>query len=128
VGALGDGRDPERPVRDQALTTVDARIDRELDTVKRLPLVHQAEPSWSRIHRLLPVAWVRGEKIGQINAEPTGEVIAANSCILKLLGFARQGTIARPMFKGNGHDTVEHLGNLRRCEAEIAVSPVPYRC
>ena len=51
MGALGDGRDPERPVRDQALTTVDARIDRELDTVKRLPLVHQAEPSWSRIHR-----------------------------------------------------------------------------
>jgi hypothetical protein len=27
VGSLGDGRDPERPVRDQALTPVDARID-----------------------------------------------------------------------------------------------------
>ena len=24
MGSLGDGRDPERPVRDQALTTVDA--------------------------------------------------------------------------------------------------------
>ena len=43
MGSLGDGRDPERPVRDQALTTVDARIDRELYTAKRLPLVHQAE-------------------------------------------------------------------------------------
>src|SRR6516165_8353455 len=54
VGSLGEGRDPERPVRDQALTTVDARIDRELDTAKRLPLVHQAEAIMEQDPPLLP--------------------------------------------------------------------------
>ena len=37
LGSLGDGRDPERPVRDQALTTIVARIDREVDSAERLP-------------------------------------------------------------------------------------------
>lgn len=59
MGSLGDGRDPERPVRDQALTTVDARIDRELDTAERLPLVRQSEAIMERDPPLLPVTWKR---------------------------------------------------------------------
>jgi 6-phosphogluconate dehydrogenase-like protein len=41
MGSLGDGGDPERPVQDQALTTVDARIASRY--AKRLPLVDHAE-------------------------------------------------------------------------------------
>ena len=59
MGSLGDGRDPERPVRDQALTAVDARADRELDTAERLPLVDQAEAIMEQEPPLLPVAWER---------------------------------------------------------------------
>ena len=59
MGSLGEGRDPERPVRDQALTTVDARIDRELYTAERLPLVDQAEAIMEQEPPLLPVAWER---------------------------------------------------------------------
>ena len=59
MGSLGDGRDPERPVRHQALTTVDARIDRELSTAERLPLVDQAEAIMEQEPPLLPVAWER---------------------------------------------------------------------
>jgi hypothetical protein len=56
---LGEGRDPERPVRDQALTTVDSRIDRELGTAKRLPPVDQAEAVMEQDSPLQPVAWER---------------------------------------------------------------------
>ena len=59
MGSLGDGRDPERPVRDQALTTVDVRIDRELDTAERLLLVRQAQAIIEQDPPLLPVACER---------------------------------------------------------------------
>ena len=65
MGSLGDGRDPERPVPDQALTKVDARIDRELDTAERLPLVHQAEAIMEQDPPLLPVAWERINGLAQ---------------------------------------------------------------
>jgi hypothetical protein len=31
------------------------------------------------------------------------------------------------VFEGDGHDAVDHLGDLRRRETEIAVSPIAYR-
>jgi hypothetical protein len=62
---LGDGRDPERPVPDQALTKVDARIDRELDTAKRLPLVDQAEAIMEQDPPPLLVAWERINGLAQ---------------------------------------------------------------
>jgi len=70
---------------------------------------------------------VRGEEVGEIDAESTGEMIVANSRVLKLLGLTRQRSVSWPVFKGDSHDAVEHLGDLRRREAEIAVSAVPYR-
>jgi peptide/nickel transport system substrate-binding protein len=44
----------------QALT---ARIDREIDPAKRLPLVHQAEAIMEQDPPLLPVAWERINEI-----------------------------------------------------------------
>jgi len=44
----------------QALT---ARIDREIDPTKRLPLVHQAEAIMEQDPPLLPVAWERINEI-----------------------------------------------------------------
>jgi hypothetical protein len=38
VGSLGEGRDPERPVRDQALTTVDADGPANGRIAQRAPL------------------------------------------------------------------------------------------
>jgi hypothetical protein len=67
------------------------------------------------------------KKVRQIDAEATGKVIVANPCVAKLLGLARQGPVSRAVFQSNGHDAVEHLGDLRRREMEVSVSAVPYR-
>jgi hypothetical protein len=46
VGPLGDGRDPERPGRDQALTTVDADCPANSQIAQRAPLIsHSATPT-----------------------------------------------------------------------------------
>ena len=39
MGSLGEGRDPERPVRDQALTTVDADRPANGQIAQRAPLL-----------------------------------------------------------------------------------------
>ena len=41
MGSLGEGRDPERPVRDQALTTVDADGPANGQIAPRVPLTIQ---------------------------------------------------------------------------------------
>jgi hypothetical protein len=42
VGSLGEGRDPERPGRDQALTTVDADGPANGQIAPRVPLIRRA--------------------------------------------------------------------------------------
>jgi len=42
VGSLGEGRDPERPGRDQALTTVDADGPANGQIAPRAPLIRRA--------------------------------------------------------------------------------------
>jgi hypothetical protein len=42
VGSLGEGRDPERPGRDQALTTVDADGPANGQIAQRAPLIRRA--------------------------------------------------------------------------------------
>lgn len=70
---------------------------------------------------------VRGKKVGQIDTEATGKVVVANPCVLKLLGLTRQRAVSRTVFEGDGHNPVDHLGDLRRRETEIAVSAIGYR-
>jgi hypothetical protein len=73
--SLGNDRDPEQPVRDQALTTVDARIS-ELDAAKRLPLVHQTEAITNAENRCRMTAmgaaavWVAPSTIVGFGVEP----------------------------------------------------------
>lgn len=38
-----------------------------------------------------------------------------------------EGTVSWPVFECNGHDSVEHLGDPGRREAEVAVPAGPYR-
>ena len=47
MGPLGEGRDPERPGRDQALTTVDADGPANGQIAPRAPLISRsATPTW----------------------------------------------------------------------------------
>src|SRR5512143_3179634 len=70
---------------------------------------------------------VRDQRIGEINAETAGEVVIADSSRAELACSTGEGAVARPVFERDGHDPVEHLGDPRRREPEIAVPTVPGR-
>ncbi len=70
---------------------------------------------------------MRDQGCGEVDAETTGEVIVADAGRAELACLRGEGTVSRPVFECNGHDSVEHLGDPGRREAEVAVPAVPYR-
>src|SRR4029077_9406667 len=64
---------------------------------------------------------------GEINAQAAGQVVVADSRHAQLAALTGEGPVSRPVLERNRHDPLEHLGDPRRREAEIAVPAGPHR-
>ncbi|HYB43890.1 MAG TPA: hypothetical protein VEL75_19070 [Candidatus Methylomirabilis sp.] len=62
------------------------------------------------------------ERIGEIDAEPAGQVVVADPGRAERAGSRRQRAESRSPLEGDGDDPVDHLNHRRRGQPEIAPS------
>src|SRR5215470_448576 len=63
------------------------------------------------------------ERVGEIDAEAARKVVVANSGRAERVRLTRERAISRSLLEGDRHDPLDHAGDRRRGEPEMAMPP-----